>query len=376
MKKKFVLFISTNTTWGGSEVLWTQTAARLSADCIVKAATNYDFNLVCQYFPEPDQHFDLQKRYRYPGPAGKLFHILRKKKYSPKDLLNKFLPQRPDLVIISQGNNVIGGSMMRFCSDLGIPFITITHLVTELSWPALTENIRAALLVLYETSKANFFVSLLTRNLHEKMIGGKSDNNKLIFNPFTKSVPENFIYPEPADGIFKIALVGRLEIFHKGYDLLFSVINREKWKQRPLHFSIFGNGPHLQTLLRWKEVNQIDNISIKEHVENVADIWRDHQLLFMPSRMEGQSLSLIEAMNFKRSAIVTRVGGTEELIEEGVSGFFAAFPTAESIDEALERAWEKRNEWKSMGETAFRYIRERHPSDAVSYFVKEISGLI
>jgi glycosyltransferase involved in cell wall biosynthesis len=372
MKKKIILFISTNSTWGGSEVLWTQAARRLSQHHTVRAAVQYDYDLIRASIGERNNFLNLKERYQYPNVFIKLIQLIGRKKVLPADRLLNFVKEIPDLVVISQGNNAVGISYMQFFRDLHIPFVTLTQLVTESSWPGLSADNIHLMTALYDASSANFFVSTQNQRLHEKLVGGNTLKNKIVFNPFTKSSTTQNSYPD-TNGVYKVALVGRLELFHKGYDLLVEVIKKDKWKGRPITFSIFGSGPHQQVLERWKQEYKIDNISIKQHVENVADIWEEHHILLMPSRMEGQSLSLIESMRFKRPSIVTRVGGVEELVEEGHSGFVAAYPTVEHLEKAMDRAWESRDQWKSMGEQAYGFITERHPADAVSYFIDQLS---
>jgi len=170
--------------------------------------------------------------------------------------------------------------------------------------------------------------------------------------------------------------VGRLESFHKGYDLLFDVIKQDKWRKRNLSFSIFGKGPHLRLLRRLTERQNLSKVTIYEHQEKIEAVWKTHHLLLMPSRMEGQSLSLIEAMRFKRAVVATRVGGVDELVEDNTSGFIAEYATTEHLDEALERAWAARENWKQMGETAFEHITRKHPQDAVGYFNDEIETVL
>jgi glycosyltransferase involved in cell wall biosynthesis len=82
--------------------------------------------------------------------------------------------------------------------------------------------------------------------------------------------------------------------------------------------------------------------------------------LLLPSRAEGNSLSLIEAMICGRIPITTNVGRANELIDDNKTGFIAPAATVELIDEALERAWQKRAEWQSMGQRAADAIRARH----------------
>ena len=63
MPKKYILFLSTNSIWGGSEVLWTQSAQRLSdKGYLVKTGLRYDYELVKQYVSLSKNYIDLRNR--------------------------------------------------------------------------------------------------------------------------------------------------------------------------------------------------------------------------------------------------------------------------------------------------------------------------
>ncbi len=377
MAKKRLLYLTTNTIWGGSEVLWTLSAKRFMEEGYeVSAGAHYSISLVSRFLKNQDSFIDLNKRFRYTF-TGKIFQKLGLIVYKPTDSLSiLFKTDKPDLVIISQGNNTEGFQFMELCYEHQVPFVTLTHLVIEMMWPAMNDERIDRLSLLYEQSRMNFFVSRHTLGLHQKMLGINPSNSAITYNPFTKRKDIATDYPAVRDGIYKVVLFGRLENFHKGYDLLIDVLKQDKWKRRPLLFTIYGGGPHRGLIRRMIQLHEITNLIIEEHRDDVADIWKSQHILLMPSRMEGQSLTLIESMWFKRAAIVTRVGGVEELVEDGQSGFIASFPTEKHIDEALERAWESRERWKEMGETAYRLIKERHPEDAVSYFNGQIEAVI
>lgn len=359
-------------------MLWTQSAKQLAdMGYLIKAGLQYDYEQVKQYISLPENYIDLRNRILPLSRAQRIIQKLRIRKFSPRDILHQFFRQsRPDLVIISQGNNIEGRHFIKDCIQFNIPFVTITQLVALEFWPGLYNALIDDLRLMYKQAKRNFFVSKNTLSLHEKLLGEKLDNSTIVYNPFTKAFPFNMSFPVLENGIYKVALVGRVEAFHKGYDLLIEVLANDKWRNRPIHFSLFGNGPHVELLKRLIQQNNITNLSLHDHVEDVAVIWKQHHILMMPSRMEGQSLSLIEAMRFKRAAIVTNVGGTNELVEEGLNGFIAEFPIPAFIDAALERAWEKRNEWEQLGINASRIIAQKHPVDAVSFFNQQIQAII
>jgi glycosyltransferase involved in cell wall biosynthesis len=73
-----------------------------------------------------------------------------------------------------------------------------------------------------------------------------------------------------------------------------------------------------------------------------------------------------------RTAIVTNVGGNGEVIEDGVTGFVAEASAEADVDEALERAWQRRSEWRAMGELAAKRIRELVPADPAARFADQL----
>jgi glycosyltransferase involved in cell wall biosynthesis len=378
MLDKPILFLSTNTIWGGSEILWTQSAKRFIEDGIsILAVASYDYDLISKCILKESVFFDLKKRMQSPGLLLRILNKLKLGQYDATDKLKQWLlKRRPALAVISQGNNIDGLPFMRLCTDLQLPFVTITHLVTESLWPALNDAIIEELIALYKEAKINFFVSKHTLALNEAMLGTSLPNCQLIYNPFTKKITNAFAYPAVVNNQYRVALIGRIESFHKGYDLLIEVLKQEKWKKRNIIFSIYGQGPHKQLIERLIKKNGISNIFMNGHNENITEIWKEHHILLMPSRMEGQSVTLIEAMWFGRPAIVTRVGGVEELITDQETGFIAPFCTPHHIDETLERAWQQRDNWQFIGERARQHIEKVHPTDAVLYFNEQILNLL
>jgi glycosyltransferase involved in cell wall biosynthesis len=61
-------------------------------------------------------------------------------------------------------------------------------------------------------------------------------------------------------------------------------------------------------------------------VSRIEDIWASHQVLVMPSRVEGPPLVIVEAMLCGRPVVATDVAGNSEVVEDGVTGFLANAP--------------------------------------------------
>ena len=65
-----------------------------------------------------------------------------------------------------------------------------------------------------------------------------------------------------------------------------------------------------------------------------------------------------------------------ELIDDNDTGFIAEGATINLVDDALERAWQKRDQWEEMGKIAGQHIRERYPEDPVQEFADRIKALV
>ena len=85
-------------------------------------------------------------------------------------------------------------------------------------------------------------------------------------------------------------------------------------------------------------------------------------------------LALIESMSCGRPALVTRAGGNAELVQDGRNGFVCPGMHPEIIAETLERAWDARNSWQNMGQTASQDANRLVPKNWGSEMLKLIQN--
>ncbi len=151
----------------------------------------------------------------------------------------------------------------------------------------------------------------------------------------------------------RMACVARFEVRDKGQDLLLEALADPVWRARDFRLDFFGSGPDreiLEDLISFYGLG--DKVRIVGFESDIRKIWKEHHLLVLPSLSEGTPISLIEAQLCGRAALVTRVDGNPEWVEEGKTGFLAEAPTVHHLRLALERAWENRYRWEEMGEAA------------------------
>jgi glycosyltransferase involved in cell wall biosynthesis len=358
--------------WGGSEELWSQAALRLAKMRHVVTALVF-------YWPERVEALQRLRRAgcrisrRRPRSLANLALKSLIKNYETRKARRWLQQAAPNLVVLSSGDFVPDLSWCDACRHLGIPYATIAQSAAACWWPS--DSVACRMREAYVKAQGLYFVSSENIRLVERIIGCRLLNARVVRNPFNVDYAVQCSFPEE-DGSWRLACVARLEPAAKGQDLLLEVLQQDKWRERSVKVSLFGEGHNAESVRRLASLYRLKDVTFRGHTENVEEIWRNHHLLVLPSRFEGLPLALVEAMLCARPAVVTNVAGNTEVIEDGETGFVAGAPTARHLDEAMERAWCHRGDWRSMGVEAARRIRQLVPPDPAGEFVKELLALV
>ena len=214
---------------------------------------------------------------------------------------------------------------------------------------------------MYSEAAAVYFVSEHNLRLTEEQLAIPLPRASVVRNPVLVPWEPRADWPDEGDGL-RLACVGRLFPAEKGQDLLIRVLARDKWRRRDVSLTFYGEGPQREGLAAMAAYLGLTNVTFEGFTDDVANIWTNHHALFLGSRCEGLPLVLVEAMLSGRVPIVTAVAGAEA-IDDGVHGFVAAAPTEEELDAALDRAWQRRSEWRAIGAAASRHIRTLVPEN-------------
>jgi glycosyltransferase involved in cell wall biosynthesis len=157
---------------------------------------------------------------------------------------------------------------------------------------------------------------------------------------------------------------------------LFQVLASDKWRDRPVTVSLFGKGPMERGLRRLASRLGLEGrVRFGEYASEIEELWANHHALVLPSRYEGLPIALVEAMLCGRPAIVTDVAGNTELLKDGISGFVAAAPAVQHLDDAMERAWEQRARWQEMGLAGRAFAQANIPQDPAAVFAQSLVEL-
>ena len=380
MRHNDIIFLSTTLEWGASEELWSQTAIALAGKDIRVVASVHRWPIVPARLGELEESgVETHRRFlpwNYPL-WKKAFRRLafNKTSWDVLALRNFTIAKSPALVVLSDGGFLPPVDLVEYCDKKKFRFVTISHSNFEGWWPVdeVAERYRNAL----PSALRCYFVSQANLRLVEKQIGCELPNAEVIKNPFNVSRTASPTWPPLGENHeLKLASVARLHPPSKGQDILFEALSQPIWRTRNWRLRLYGMGPSKETLERLARRLRIDDrVEFMGHISNVEDIWAQNHALVLPSRFEGLPLTIVEAMFCGRPVIATTVGGLEEIIDDGVTGFLAAAPTANCMSEALERAWSKRTFLEQMGREASVKIRKFFPKDPIAEFSQKLRTL-
>ena len=363
-------FVSTmvDWPWGGSEELWSQTAVQLKR-------AGHDVQALVVHRPRQSDKVTSLAQYgirieTYPsyrvGLPGRIWNKLTLSHRRSHGGLKAF---RPDLVIISQGHNAGGLDWAKLCRDESIPYVLIVHCNSEHWWfdDRTVEEAAAC----YRSAQTVFCVSQSNLKLLRMQLAEPLRNAEIVWNPYNVSPTTIPAWPVDHER-WRLACVARLDPAAKGQELLLQVLARPEWRARPIEVSFFGEGPHELALRRLAGMLHLNDVYFRGQVSDIEGIWRQNHMLVLPSRYEGLPLVLVEAMWCGRPAVVTDVAGNTEVCVDNETGFVAPAPTVSLLADTLERAWERREDWRRMGLAARERAERQIPRDPIPVFADKL----
>lgn len=147
--------------------------------------------------------------------------------------------------------------------------------------------------------------------------------------------------PYNASGLIVIGTVGRLQPVKDQLNLVRAfalLMQRAPNEARRLRLMIVGEGP-----LRPRIEAEIAHFGLGERVwlagerGDIPDVLRAMDVFVLPSRAEGISNTILEAMACGLPVIATDVGGSGELVDHGRTGGLAPANNSEALAAFLER---------------------------------------
>lgn len=157
-----------------------------------------------------------------------------------------------------------------------------------------------------------------------------------------------------------LLFVGRL-VPQKGLDVLIDALALLAEGGRRPTLSVIGQGKGLAGYRRRARDRGVEGqLRFVGRQAGTADAMRRARALVMPSRFEGLSMVLLEAMALGMPVIATAVSGAGEVIEDGASGTLVAPEDAPALARAIEKVLGDPEEAARLGRRAREAVESEH----------------
>lgn len=365
-----IAFVSTmhSGSWGGSEELWSQSALKL------KREGHRVFVSVISWIRDCDRIVELSNNGIQVETHWETLGLARSAwqnfKYGGPKYFHRLKQFDPDLIVISQGHNSGGFDWAKVAREISKPYALIVQCNGDQWW--FGEHLNDAI-ESYTGAWRVFCVSRANLDLLRLQLGAPLPNAEIIWNPFSKLPDPLPAWPEEF-GVWRMVCPARLFPPAKGQELLLQILALPEWQSRPVELNLFGSGPDELALRRMVRMLKLENVQFCGYASDVLEIWKRNHLLVLPSRYEGVPIVLVDSMWSARPAVVTDVGDNARMCIDGETGFVAASPTVAALSNALERAWERRHEWKELGLAARTRAEELIPRDPIALFCHQLQA--
>jgi glycosyltransferase involved in cell wall biosynthesis len=165
-----------------------------------------------------------------------------------------------------------------------------------------------------------------------------------------------------------VSTVGNIRAV-KGHDIFIKAAAIVVRKFPDVEFSIAGEVlepayfKELEKLVR--ELNLTGHFRFDSGVSNLRRYLSAADIFVLPSRSEGFSNAIIEAMAASLPVVATDVGGNAEAVKNGVSGFIVPAEDVAALSNAMIRLLSDPSKAKEMGAAGRELVKEKFTIDAM-----------
>jgi len=139
------------------------------------------------------------------------------------------------------------------------------------------------------------------------------------------------------EGSIVLGMAGRLEPA-KGHSDLLKAFARLAPANPKLHLVIMGSGQLREALEKQRDdLGLQSRVHFLGWVEDLISAMAALDIFVLSSHYEGLGVVLLEALALERPVVSTRVGGTQDILEDGVHGLFAPAHDPAALAAAVQR---------------------------------------
>jgi len=369
-----ILLVVTRTEIGGAQVFVLQLAKALKA-------SGYDVDVAGgegDYLLNELKKNDID--FYYINSLKRDVNILNSL-YFIYDLYNFIKDRKYDIIHLNSTNTLFGALSAYFLRKKpkvvftfhGLSFLDRNYEISR----SFRFAARAYFSFLLRHIEDYVFVSKCNKN--EAVRTRLADNGHVIYNGLNEKEMHFYSRQEARDilkeeygvdlsNAFVVGSVGRLA-YPKNYDFLIRNIQLFKKEIPELKFVIVGSGPKFDKYKKLIEENSCaDSFFLAGAIKDSYRIVRAFDVFTLPSRFEGLSISMIEALYAEVPILASEIDGNKEVLDNDQRQFYKLDDANEYIQKLLEIKKNANALSTHNGKLKLRFTLERMSSEYINVY--------
>lgn len=359
--------------WGGSEVQWFEVAKYV-------ATQNHKVSVLVYYWkdkePKLQQLQALGATIHYIPNKGRAKKNLKERlqfewitRLQQKRFIHNFSFEKFDMTMVNQGGfmEVCNAPWKNVYKKLTSYVLTFHNYFPEYIFSPTQKN---SLVNWLTHAKHNVGDALRIGAVLQKQLSLEDLLFDAVVNPLTIDYSEGYTqFSALQNGNYIIVMLAQLDVSRKAQDNLLKAVNTNEWKNRNVHFEIYGSGndwEYLNNLVDELGLNKI--VSLKGNTTAVSEVLAKAHLVLQITHKDAMPISVVEAMSKSRAVLVSDVGDMPVWVKENYNGFISANASINSIAALLEKAWQNKEDWEQMGKNAYDTFKEKYRNPIEAYF--------
>ncbi len=144
---------------------------------------------------------------------------------------------------------------------------------------------------------------------------------------------------EPFDSnILRIISIGELNNNKNHISLIKQLINMKN-----IELNIYGKGINYDRLSKYITKKNLKYVFLRGYSTDILNHIKNSHIFILPSKREGLSVALMEAMSFRKPCIVSNIRGNNELISDGVGGYLVDLKAKNGFRNAITKYLNNKN---------------------------------
>jgi glycosyltransferase involved in cell wall biosynthesis len=273
-------------------------------------------------------------------------------------------------VVHVHGMNYHSAVAVRVARRCGIPSVTKlanSGAASDVDKMRLDRQLRGARFFLASALRSDRFIAL-NEAVTEDLMAVGVPRERIVSLP--NGVVLDGVNPKPNYGIegpVHIVFVGRLHEQKELEILIEAVAMLEQSEGGRVRVTLVGEGPHRAPLESM--VNRLgltEAVTLPGETDDVRSVLERADIFVLPSRAEGLSNALLEAMAHGLPAVVSDIPGNSDLVTDGVNGLLFAPGNPGALAERLEGLVADESRRGGLGRQARKSVESHYAMSAIT----------